>query len=755
MPLSLDTEIQYLKGVGPRRAAAFARLGVQTVRDLLHHFPFRHELDLQSVDIADLRDGALATVRGEVLSVRIRWPRCAARLVDGTGECTLQWFNMPASGLRIERGATVVAHGPVRAGKDGMIFVQPTVRSFHRDASIELSRGGERRVGVYSAAPPLTSAMIREAVRVALRDRTLKIPEFLPAWLLERRQLPAEDWSVRQMHSPNSDADLARARDRLAYGELLLMELAVCFRRAQASTEQATPLRITNDIDERIRARFPFALTAGQNAVIAEIRDDLQRDRPMRRLLQGDVGCGKTVVALYACLAAVANGAQAVLMAPTEILAQQHLRRIAEFLRESRVRIALLTGSTARNRRSSLRQQIQSGEVDLVIGTHALGSEGLSFRNLAVVVVDEQHKFGVLQRAALRTKGLSPHYLVMTATPIPRTLALTVFGDLDVSVIRDLPAGRPRVLTRVVHAGQWDTVMHYVRRRLERGEQAYVICPRIGETSDVQEAAQSPEADARTAAAASSVRVAPPATARTGRALRERPSATPMARRLMADAGPSVLKTYERLIKGPWAGMRVELLHGGQSPAEIAAVMDRFIRGETQALVATTIVEVGLDVPNATIMVIEHADRFGLSQLHQLRGRIGRGRAESLCVLIAGSAHRVAQAVAGPARPGAEPPSPAMQRLAIMARSHDGFRIAEEDLRIRGPGEFLGTRQHGLPELRVADLVADWKLVEKAREDAAELVRTDPRLRKPEHRGLIRKLLAIYPDARLKLLEIA
>jgi ATP-dependent DNA helicase RecG len=444
----------------------------------------------------------------------------------------------------------------------------------------------------------------------------------------------------------------------------------------------------------------------------------------MTRLLQGDVGSGKTVVALYASLVAIANGSQAAIMAPTEILAQQHFNKIEKYLAGSRVKFALLRGKQTKKHRAEVLASIESGETSLVVGTQALIQQDIAFADLAMVTVDEQHKFGVLQRAAFRTKGPMPHYLVMTATPIPRTLSMTVFGDLDVSVIKHGPPGRGKVITRITPAGKWSAVAKYVRERLERGEQAFVVCPVIGKD----------ESDEATERRSDEGRGNEP---RHTKPSRDRKGAVVQSKRGPAAKLASAKETYEKLTAGPWRGLSVALLHGSMRPADKQAVMDDFVSGKTHALVATTVVEVGVDVANATIMVVEHAERYGLSQLHQLRGRIGRGGKDGLCVLIVHT------------RTGK-----ALERLDVMANTTDGFKIAEADLSQRGPGELLGTRQHGLPELRVGDIISDFALLDQARADAFEIVAKDPQLRAPQHARMIPALKRMFGD-KLALIDAA
>jgi ATP-dependent DNA helicase RecG len=468
--------------------------------------------------------------------------------------------------------------------------------------------------------------------------------------------------ALREIHFPSSFAARDAARRRLAYEELFLLQLALARRRLRQMLEEK-PHRIAVDarLDARIRARFPFALTAAQDRVVAEIRGDVAAPRPMNRLLQGDVGSGKTLVAAYALLAAVANGLQAALLAPTAILAEQHLATLSRYLAGSKVRLELVSGAGTAGQKREARREVAAGGVDIVVGTHALLDEDVRFGRLGLVVVDEQHKFGVLQRSALRRKGLSPDLLVMSATPIPRTLTLTLFGDLDLSVIDEMPPGRRPVATALAEEGDRARVYEWVRAEIARGRRAYHVVPLVEEDEE-----------------------------------------QPLR---------SVKRFAEELRAGPFRGIGVGVLHGRMKPRDKDAAMEAFRSGATPLLVATSVVEVGVDVPEATVLLVEHAERFGLAQLHQLRGRVGRGAHASRAVLFHHAETEAARA-----------------RLAALCDTNDGFRIAEEDLRIRGPGEFLGTRQHGVPELRVANLVGDAALLAAAREDAFALAKRDPGL---------------------------
>ncbi len=690
--LQHDSPVQFVKGVGPRRAEALAELGVHTVHDLLHYFPYRHELDCGQVAIEDITPGATVTIQGEIARVSGRPPGLRCDVYDGTGTCKLRWFQRRAGGQGMHVGALVRATGKVQLYNDAPELIQPRVLVLQSENNPDTSGRGERLRGVYPANKHITSATIRNAVETLFSHAALPVPDCLPPRLRRKRNLVKRGSALRGMHTPKDQQHLQQARQRLAYEELFLMELAMALRRQKRlQVQQGQRLPISELMDTRIRARFPFKLTPAQDKVIQQIATDLASGQPMTRLVQGDVGSGKTVVALYACLAAIAHRRQAAIMAPTELLAQQHYHNIQQYLADSRVRTCLLTGGQRASEQRSLHTAIAAGDVDLVVGTHALIQKHIAFDRLALVVVDEQHKFGVVQRHQFRTKGPLPHYLVMTATPIPRTLAMTVFGDLDVSVIDQPPPGRGKTETRIVRPAQWNTIMRYVRGRLAGGERAYVVCPQIGSSDETP-----------------SQQTDPPAAA-PGR---------PIA---------SVHQVRERLSRGPWRGLNLALLHGGMSAPEKRAAIAAFTAGQLHALVSTTVVEVGIDVPDATIMLIEHADRYGLSQLHQLRGRIGRGTRNSLCVLICRSRS-----------------DKAAQRLDVLARTTDGFEIAEADLRQRGPGELFGTRQHGLPELRIASLVDDFGLLQQARGDAFDLVRQDPDLQHREHAQLWPALQQVF-----------
>jgi len=696
--LRLSSDIASVAGVGPRTRTEYLRLGIATVGDLLKHLPLRFETHRDEGTIRDAQrtvpESAKAasqevlSVRGEIAALRVhpgKRPRIEASFEDGTGTIKLVWFNAPWLTRKLHAGARGLVQGKARRFNGYLEMTNPTWTPLD-DAAAEPASLAARLRPIYPASEELSTGRIEKAVDSILETALPLIVDALPMSLQKLRGLAPLADAYRRMHHPESLADLVPARRRLAYDELFLLQLGVMLKRAHLRSTNAAPaLPLDATIDARIRARLPFTLTPDQDHVCAEIARDLGSTVPMNRLLQGDVGSGKTAVAAYASLLAVAHGHQAAVMAPTELLAEQHLASFTALLNSSAVKIVLLTGALKAKARRAALEAVESGKANIVIGTHALLSEDVRFRSLALAVIDEQHRFGVAQRAVLRAKAadgetpLNPHMLVMTATPIPRTLALTVFGDLDVSTIRHLPPGRSPIATRWVAPTSAPEIYRWLDGELARGHRAFIVVPAIEESA----------------------------------------------------AGLADVTTHLAMLSaGPLAQRRLAAMHGQLSAVERDAIMDRFRRGELDALVATTVIEVGVDVPEATVIVVEHADRFGLAQLHQLRGRVGRGAEVGTCVLI-----------------GEPLTEEAKRRLDALIETTDGFRLAELDLEIRGPGEFVGARQSGLPPFRVADLVKDLPLLRDARYDAADLVRDDPRLSKPEHALLKKKLLNTYGEA--------
>ena len=688
----LTTPLARIEGVGPKLAADLATLGLTNVGRLIAHLPMRHEREEQEAPIESLSAGGIVSARGEITASRVsgfgRKARFQAVLHDGTGRLDLVWFNAPYMRHKIKPGMRLRVQGKAGTFGGGLQIVNPSVEILD-DEGAEPEARGERLRPVYPASERVNSRAIERCVGVVLERAVSLLEDHLSEAFRRERELPELGEAYRMMHAPRDEREIDEARRRLAYDELLLLQLGVAMKRAHLRrTLRAPALRWDEAIDAHIRARLPFTLTPGQDRVVREIAQDLSREEPTNRMVQGDVGSGKTLVALYAMLMAVASDRQAALMAPTEILAEQHFASISEMLRGSRVSIALLTGATPDAERASTIQRLATGELDLVIGTHALLTESVAFKSLGVAIIDEQHRFGVRQRATLRTKGMgdggltTPHVIVMTATPIPRTLAITLFGDLDVSTITGLPPGRRPVETRVVERARRDEVYAFVRARVKRGEQAYVVAPAI----DTGQSA--------------------------GGALKD-------------------LRALARELEdGPLAGLRVATLHGRLNRATRERVMGRFRAGLIDVLIATTVIEVGVDVPNASVMVVEHSERFGLAQLHQLRGRVGRGGASSVCVLI-----------------GEATTPDAMKRLEVMARTSDGFRLAELDMEIRGPGEVFGARQSGLAPFKVADLRRDVELLAMARRDASAWIERSPTLDRPEDAIARRRLLKAYGDS--------
>jgi ATP-dependent DNA helicase RecG len=717
--------VQFVKGIGPALAKLLAEKEIATVEDLLMHLPFRYEDRLNPRALNELKAGETASVIGEVRGAALlrtkRMPLFEMTVGQGLQSMKCLWFHGKYLEGRFRTGQMVALYGKVEASKSGRGFkmIQPQFEVLPDGQDDALDRILEvgRITPVYESlgGSKLASRWIRRTIWNILEE--LKggfletLPGSLPESVLKRLDLPSREEALREVHFPPAGTAMGQlqsagtsAHRRLIFEELFYLELGLEVKRRKFQEKTGIAFETSEKVRAALREILPFHPTAAQKKALGEIAGDMRRGVPMRRLLQGDVGSGKTIVALQAMLIAIENGHQAALMAPTEILATQHYLSAKRVLEKAqrKYRITLLTGSLDEDRKRAARRRIYEGETDLVIGTHALIEEKVEFKNLGLVVVDEQHRFGVLQRFRLMKKdGAEPDVLVMTATPIPRTLALSLYGDLDLSVLDELPPGRTPIVTRQVADERSDEVWEFVRKQVKKGHQAYVVYPVIEGPKDDQ-----PELD-----------FALPDEAPEEEASKKTKKVKPEA---LFPKLPlkSATDMYERLRTQELSGLRVGLLHGRLDADEKEVVMRRFQRGEIDVLIATTVIEVGVDVPNATVMVIEHAERFGLAQLHQLRGRVGRGRAKSYCVLMTG----------GKISPNAE------ERLAAMVRTQDGFELAELDLELRGPGEFFGTRQAGLPDFRVANLVRDRKLLELAKVESARFVQKAAEESTPEER---------------------
>lgn len=689
-----EIDVQYVKGVGEARARRLKQVGIATVEDLLNYIPRRY-LDRSTIlPINKLTINEETTVVGRVLKKQII-PRPRRRLVvtvyDGTGLMEAVWFNQADFFAKIFKKDQEVAFSGKVGFYRGWQMVHPDFdiieesrEQLHTGQIIPLYPGSEhlRKGG-------LNSHGFRRIIHHALEKYGDRIPENLPAALLKQYRLLPRPQAYRLIHFPERMEQLRQPWRRFKYEELFYLELLMALRRYYfRSPVQGIRMATNGEIIRKVLDQLPYQLTGAQRRVLREIYDDLKSGHPMNRLLQGDVGSGKTLVALITTLIAIENGYQAALMAPTEILAEQHYLNIRDLLQEVPIRLRLLIGSLRNSEKEEVHRQLKEGEIDLVIGTHALVQETVEFRKLGLVIIDEQHRFGVLQRGELIKKGWNPHVLVMTATPIPRTLALTLYGDLDTSVIDEMPPGRKPIQTVWRTEKKLPEVYEFIRKKVREGDQVYIVYPLVEESEkmDLKAATES----------------------------------------------------YELLQNKIFTEFRLALLHGRMRSEEKEAAMRKFKAGQIHILVSTTVIEVGVDVPNATILLIEHAERFGLSQLHQLRGRIGRGRKKSFCILITPE----------------EINEVARRRMQLMEQTSDGFRIAEEDLRLRGSGEFFGTRQHGLPDLRFADLIRDQKIIQVARKDAFQLVEKDPHLRLPEHQP-VRKYFQKRFVEKFKLVQIS
>jgi ATP-dependent DNA helicase RecG len=682
--LHLDSPVQYVKGIGPKRSLYFKRVGVETIKDLIYFVPRRY-IDYSTIHrICDTRINDEATVIGRVDLVEARRTKNHMNLLtvllrDESGSIVLKWFNRPDLKKKFKTGDWLLVSGKITFYR-GQQLVNPLYELIGEEETEERKRGAI--IPIYPLTEGLSIWDVRRAVRIALDECLDEIRETLPQSIIEKnRLLPLID-ALRKLHFPSTAVEASIARNRLVYDEFFFFELTLALRKARLTNKQGISFTETGTLTTKFIENLPFKLTQGQKTAIRDILLDMRRARPMNRLLQGDVGSGKTVVALYAILVAIENGYQSVLMAPTEILAEQHSIVLGEMLAGVGVEPYLLTGSIKGSARDAVIAKVGSGEARLVLGTHALIEEDTNFHRLGLAVVDEQHRFGVMQRAALVNKGVDPDFLVLSATPIPRTLALTLYGDLDISALTEKPPKRGEIVTKIVKEKDKTETFRFIRGILAEGRQAFVICPIIERSEKLD------------------------------------------------------LKSVNEVTKeitAAFPDFTVGIIHGRLNTQDRMQIMHEYRSGRINILVATTVVEVGVDIPNATVMIIEHPERFGLAQLHQLRGRIGRGAQRSYCFLILS---RFVQ-------------PETYERIRFFEEHNDGFALAQKDIRLRGPGEILGKRQHGLPDIRIGDFEYDKGLLYRARDDAFELVKNDPEIARPEHQPIRINIRNMAPRAEL------
>lgn len=676
--MQLKSDIKFVKGVGPTRAEEFYKLSVPSVGALLRYYPRAYEDWSRIVPIQEMPENEMCCIRATVCHTpqKIRIPGgmllFKTTVTDGAGLLNLTFFNNKYIGNQLKEGEEYLFFGKAARNKYGAremaspLFQKP--QSAHRIRPI------------YPASGSLSSKTIERCVQNALSALENPIADFLPPEIRERNRLCSLDTAIRYVHFPPDEQSLEEARRRLIFDELFLLQLGLFQMKGRTETRR-TACAIRTDYSAEFEALLPFTMTGAQHRAVRDAIGDMQSGEPMNRLLQGDVGSGKTAVAAALVYSAAKNGLQSAMMAPTEVLAEQHYRTFQKFLKDTGFSVVLLTGSMRAAEKRAAKEKLKSGEAVLAVGTHALIQEDVNFQRLGLCITDEQHRFGVAQRAGLTAKGNDPHILVMSATPIPRTLGLILYGDLNVSVLDELPPGRQVIETYRVGTSYRPRIYKFIEKHIERGLQAYIVCPLVeeGET----------------------------------------------------DLAPAE-EYCARLQNGVFHHRRVGLLHGRMKPKEKDAVMRAFSAGEIDILVSTVVVEVGVDVPNAAVMVIENAERFGLSQLHQLRGRVGRGKEKSTCILVSDAQNEEAKA-----------------RFQILCETTDGFKIADADLKLRGPGDFFGTRQHGLPALRISDLLRDTKMLETVQNEAQTLLKSDPALAAPEYAALHRQLEKMFAAANI------
>lgn len=683
--MSSETGVRYLKGVGPKRAELLAKLGIMTIEDLLFYLPRRYEDRSSFTRIKDLVVGEYQAVRGKVLRLGSRITKRSMNVFqvavgDETGVIYCVWFNQGFLNKSFEKGQEIIVYGKVeRYDRRQINHPEYEILKDAKSGPINSLHIG-KIVPVYSLTQDVGQRYLRFLANESIEGCLSCARDTLPTAIRARRHLTDLGFAIRNIHFPASFENLEKAYKRLVFEEFFILQLAFALKKKDAkSAAPGIRHNLNARLIESFKKLFSFELTASQMKAINEIQIDMASPSSMNRLLEGDVGSGKTAVAIYAILLTIKNGYQAALMAPTEILARQHYINISELLMPLGINVRLLVSGLKDEKKLEIKNEIAAGTVDIVIGTHALTWENVEFKKPGLIVIDEQHKFGVFQRQLLRKKGLNPDVLVMTATPIPRTLALTVFGDLDISVIRELPKGRRPISTYCLEEAKRADVYRFIREEVEKGRQAYIVYPRIwpSGTSATYEVAKVKSAAAM----------------------------------------------YNKLQEEIFPDLKVGLMHGRMNSKEKEEIMKKFKSKKINILVSTTVIEVGIDVANASLMIIENAERFGLSQLHQLRGRIGRGDWPSYCILLGNPTTEAAR-----------------KRFDTMSETQDGFKVAEEDLELRGPGEFFGARQHGLPELRFGNIVKDFEIMGEARTEAFELVREDPYLREPRNASLRKRL---------------
>ncbi len=657
--MKFSDDIKYIKGVGEARAMAFRSIGVSTVGELLRFYPRAYEDWSKILPISQCIMGENVCIKGTVMfpvkNERVRGGMLIAKatITDGEDVVSATFFNNKYIDKMLNSGEEYLFYGKITLGKFA-------AREMVSPMFIKTSQSVEIKP-IYPQNKNITSKIIQSAVQNAL-EKIENIPEFLPQEITEKYNLVPLDTAIRNIHFPKSDEDLQKARERLIFDELFILQLSLLSLKNE-NKEVKTKNIIATDYTEEFYSLLPFAPTNAQKRAVKEALRDMQKGKQMNRLLQGDVGSGKTAVAAAIVHSVSKNGMQSALMAPTEVLATQHFETFTKLFSGTGIKCELLVGSTKAKDKKEIKERLKNGEIDLIIGTHALIQEDVEFSRLGLVITDEQHRFGVKQRTGLCSKGENPHVYVMSATPIPRTLALIFFGDLNVSILDELPPGRQKIDTYTVSSAKRGSMFDYIRKHLDAGYQAYIVCPLVEESEMMQ--------------------------------------------------GIMSAEEYYKKAQLPFKGYTLDLLHGKMTPKKKDEVMVKFKDGETQLLISTVVIEVGVDVPNAVIMVVENAERFGLSQLHQLRGRVGRGQAKSSCILVTDAKGDEAKA-----------------RMRIMCETTDGFKIADEDLRLRGPGDFFGTKQHGLPKLKIADILTDTKILTQTQQLAMNIMENDPQFQK-------------------------